>query len=155
MAKRIRRRVPAWSGDDAASPQVLLVDRDGASSWAHEQELRRAGYGNVVHCGGPHGPHDCFPYGDCRLFRGGHCPLAEGADVVVFNLTLAESRTVEVLAAYRSRFPDLPVCVEIPAPQIAEGSAELDGCELIPHPATGGRVVAAVDRVLGRTAAVS
>ena len=141
-----RRTVPSWAG--RPSPRILLVDADGGSAWAHEQQLRRSGYDNVVHCGGPSGPSEFYPFCDCRLVTGGRCPVVEGAQAVVFNLGLQHAGSRAILAAYRTHFPELPVCVSNAGEEVDDHRELLDGCEVASHLGTAGGVVDALERAI-------
>lgn len=64
------------------SETVLVVDRDPAERNRIGTLLEGAGF-EVMVCPGPRSPDFT-----CIAGRGGACPLAEGADVVVLNLRL-------------------------------------------------------------------
>lgn len=102
--------VPRWRVADAAAPRILLVERDARSAKAYERRMRLAGYDEVLRCPGPGGPVGRFPFGDCPLLRGGSCPLADQADVVVFDLAPLGTAQ-EIVDEYASRFPDRPLIV--------------------------------------------
>lgn len=95
-------RVPPWPGDHDR-PRIL-VEVPGAR-WHAERAVAEAGY-QVLSCPGPRRG----PGGRCPHLSGERCPLADGADAVVFSLALdADGR--EILAGHRRRNPDTPVCL--------------------------------------------
>jgi hypothetical protein len=100
-----------WS-EQAGRPRVLIENPDGADLWAHADVLREAGY-EVAMCGGPtvetrNVPwfrRRPLPWGSpsrveldrhtlCPLLSEGHCPLVEGADVVVSTTQLTDGREI-------------------------------------------------------------
>lgn len=99
--------------------RVLIENPDGADLWAHAEMLREAGY-EVATCAGPTAEAEQVPWfrrrqlywADpqpaeslectvCPLVVQGHCPLIEGADVVVSTTQLTDSR--EILATLSAR----------------------------------------------------
>jgi hypothetical protein len=106
---------PAQTG----KPRVLIENPDGADLWAHAEVLREAGY-DVATCVGPTSETKRVPWfrrrplywADpqpmerqkrtlCPLVAEGHCPLVEGADVVVSTTQLTDSH--EILATLSAR----------------------------------------------------
>jgi hypothetical protein len=102
-----------WPGQRGKA-RVLIENPDGADLWAHAEILRKAGY-EVATCVGPTAEPERVPWlrriaqywADpepkehlartlCPLISEGHCPLAEGADVVVSTARLTDGR--EILA---------------------------------------------------------
>jgi hypothetical protein len=98
---------------------VLIENPDGADLWAHAEVLREAGY-DVAMCVGPTAETEHVPWfrrrhlywADpqpterqkrtlCPLVSEGHCPLVEGADVVVSTTRLTDSR--EILGTLSAR----------------------------------------------------
>ena len=105
---------PAQTG----KPRVLIENPDRADLWAHADVLREAGY-DVAMCGGPTpapapvtwfqrlfraDPEPVEPQERtfCPLVAQGHCPLVEGADVVVSTTTLTDSREIHAKLSARS-----------------------------------------------------
>jgi hypothetical protein len=76
---------PARSG----KARVLIENPDRADLWAHADLLRKAGY-DVAMCGGPT-DDEAEGRTVCPLVAQGHCPLADGADVVVSTTALTDS----------------------------------------------------------------
>jgi len=103
--------------EQSGKPRVLIENPDRADLWAHAELLRAEGY-EVAMCGGPTAATERAPWFR-RLFRAdpqplerqerilcplvaeGHCPLVEGADVVVSTTSLTDSR--EILARLSAR----------------------------------------------------
>jgi hypothetical protein len=96
--------------EQTGKPRVLIENPDRADLWAHADVLREAGY-DVAMCGGPTpepapvtwfqrlfraDPEPAEPQQRtfCPLVAHGHCPLVEGADVVVSTTTLTDSREI-------------------------------------------------------------
>jgi hypothetical protein len=111
--------------EERDKPRVLIENPDGADLWAHAEILREAGY-DVAMCAGPAADTERVPWfrrrplswvdpqrteGQgrterrqrtvCPLIAEGHCPLVEGADVVVSTTRLTDSR--EILATLSAR----------------------------------------------------
>jgi hypothetical protein len=105
--------------DQSGKPRVLIENPDGADLWAHAEILRKAGY-HVATCLGPDAEPEhvawfrrLWLYWEnsqptkrqermlCPLVTKGHCPLVEGADVVVSTTRLTDSR--EILATLSAR----------------------------------------------------
>ncbi len=78
----------------AGKARVLIENPDRADLWAHADLLRKAGY-DVAMCGGP---TDESAEGQertvCPLVAQGHCPLVDGADVVVSTTALTDAREI-------------------------------------------------------------
>ncbi len=103
--------------EPSGKPRVLIENPDRADLWAHADLLRKAGY-DVAQCVGPTAEAEHRPWfrrlfwADpepavreertvCPLVAEGHCPLVEGADVVVSTTQLTDSR--EILATLSAR----------------------------------------------------
>jgi hypothetical protein len=92
--------------EQTGKPRVLIENPDRADLWAHADLLREAGY-DVAMCGGPTAETEhvrWFRRGErtlCPLLAEGHCPLVEGADVVVSTTALIDGR--EILATLSAR----------------------------------------------------
>lgn len=100
--------------EPSGKPRVLIENPERADLWAHADLLRKEGY-DVAMCGGPTAEPERvswfqrFGRGDpeppertlCPLIAEGHCPLVEGADVVVSTTQLTDSR--EILATLSAR----------------------------------------------------
>lgn len=102
----------------AGGPRVLIENADRADLWAQARILREAGY-EVAMCSGPTAGSGRAPWfrrlplvragsapelGErtvCPLVAEGHCPLVEGADVVVSTSGLTDGR--EILTALGAR----------------------------------------------------
>jgi hypothetical protein len=82
---------PARSG----KARVLIENPDRADLWAHADLLRKAGY-DVAMCGGPT-DGDEQERTVCPLVAQGHCPLVDGADVVVSTTSLTDSREIHAM----------------------------------------------------------
>lgn len=117
---------PAATG----KPRVLIENPDRADLWAHAEVLREAGY-DVAVCGGPTPAPEpvtwfrrIFTAGPepqertlCPLVAHGHCPLVEGADVVVSTTSLTDGD--EIHAKLRAK--------SAPALVVEGTTAELGG----------------------------
>jgi hypothetical protein len=103
--------------EQSGKPRVLIENPDRADLWAHADLLRKEGY-DVAMCGGPTAATARAPWFRrlfrpdpqaaerqertlCPLVAEGHCPLVEGADVVVSTTRLTDSR--EILARLSAR----------------------------------------------------
>jgi hypothetical protein len=103
--------------EQSGKPRVLIENPDQADLWAHADVLREAGY-DVAVCAGPTAEPERVPWfrrlfwADpepverpertlCPLLSEGHCPLVEGADVVVSTTSLTDSH--EILATLSAR----------------------------------------------------
>ena len=136
-------------------PRVLIENPDRADLWAHAEVLREAGY-DVAVCAGPTpapepvtwfqrmfraDPEPVEPQQRtlCPLVAHGHCPLVEGADVVVSTTALTDSKEIHATLSARST-PKL----------VVEGTtAELDhagDAVEIPLPVLPAQLVDAVER---------
>lgn len=124
---------------------MVVEHDDGLWQWAATGLLEAAGY-EVACCGGPHE----LPDGRCPLVAGGHCPLVDGADLIVSGLGISQPAERAVLVALRTRHEQVPVLVEIPAREISELHAVAPGCRTVPWPVCAKDLKAAVDDVLRR-----
>ena len=141
---RRRLRTSRWRGADGRQ-KVLVESNDGAIQWATEMFLRnKEGYA-VACCNGPDREH-----GRCPLVLGEACPAAEEADVIVHGLRLGSEDNRSVLVALRAAFPDKPVVVEVPKPEIARYEDDLAGCHVVPFPYRRETLAEAIDATLGR-----
>ena len=114
-------RTPAWPGEHDR-PRVL-VEVPGAR-WHAEQAALDAGY-QVMSCPGPRPG----PGGHCPVLEGHSCPLAEGADAIVFSLSM-EGPGQEILAQHRARLPETPVCLSsIRSRELEEFAGDVDAVE--------------------------
>ena len=125
--------------------RVLVESTDLAERWAVERTLRQAGFG-VVSCGGPALLED----GSCPLVTCGDCPGAAAADAVFFRLNLPDEANEKVLRALRREVERRPVVVEVPGPRTSRLAQLLDGCQILPMPASASEMVEALSRALGR-----
>ena len=107
--------------------------------------LRFAGYAVAI-CPGPRG------HAPCPLTGPAGCAPAHDADLVVSSLGLEHESAREILHELRTRYPELPLLVEVPPDPDAELLALLEGCHLMSAPATAEQVVLAVRHVAGAPA---
>jgi two-component system, NarL family, invasion response regulator UvrY len=130
------------------NPTVLLVakpedERARLAAWLEEADLR------VIACPGPRSPDPC-------VGMRGRCPLAEGADVVVLDLSMPGLSGLDLIKHLRSAFPALPLLVLSMHPEeqyavrvlragaagyLSKDSAEKEVVRAIRHVAGGGRFV--------------
>jgi hypothetical protein len=137
-----RERQPSWGVRDER-PRVVVENPDFGVGFAVERVLENAGY-EVAVCGGPDG----LVGQECPLVFTGECELVSGADVVVHSLNPDRREHAEVLRALRARHPGTPVVVEVPGPSAARHPGLLDGCVVVPFPATRDSLVGAVAEAL-------
>jgi GNAT superfamily N-acetyltransferase len=95
-------RVPTWPRSHA-QPRVLVEVPGGR--WHAEGSVRAAGL-EVIACPGPQGQ----PPDHCPVLRGEQCPLAAGADAIVYALNADDPRGDAIVAGHRRLHPDVPVC---------------------------------------------
>lgn len=122
--------------------RVLVEEPDRAVAWATERLLEREGY-DVAVCGGP------AVIGRCPLVEDGACPLAEGADVVLNDLSLVRQGDRAVILAIRARLPETPLIVEAPGPRAAANVDLLEGCTLLASPVSAEMIRREVGGALG------
>lgn len=137
-----RERQPSW-GERDERQRVLVENPDFGVGFAIERVLEDAGY-EVAVCGGP----DSLRGHECPLVFTGACELVSGADVVVHSLNPDRSAHAEVLRALRAKHPDTPIVVEVPGPSASRHEGLLDGCVVVPFPATRESLVGAVAEAL-------
>jgi len=142
MRRRKRQQAPSWPSD-GRGPRVLVEDEGGASQWALEHLLSRAGY-QVAVCPGPAG----LPDRRCPLVETRACALAGGADVVLNDLRLGDQSNQAVLQALQGAYPATPIVVEVPRPEVERHEALLRGCQVMLMPATSERVLRSVGDAL-------
>jgi hypothetical protein len=149
-----------WPEHDG-KPRVLIENPDRADLWAHADLLREAGY-DVAICGGPVAEvapapwyRRLFPATSaaepterrqrvlCPLVTGGHCPLVEGADVVVSTTQLTDGR--EILAALSAR-TDLTLVVEGTSAELERERAAIGDSIEITLPVLPQQLVQAVEQ---------
>jgi hypothetical protein len=126
-------------------PRVLVEHPDEATGLAIASGLRFAGYAVAV-CPGPRG------HGQCPLTGPAGCAPAHDADLVVCSLGYEREAAREVLRELRTRYPDMPLLVEVPSDVDADLGELLDGCHRLPAQATPEQVVAAVQSLSGHAA---
>ena len=124
---------------------MLVEHPDEATGLAIASGLRFAGYAVAV-CPGPRG------HGQCPLTGPAGCAPAHDADLVVCSLGYEHEATREVLSELRTRYPDMPLLVEVPSDIDAELRELLDGCHRLPAAATPEQVVATVQSLSGHAA---
>jgi DNA-binding NarL/FixJ family response regulator len=122
---------------------VLIEHPDEAAGLAIASGLRFAGYAVTV-CPGPAG------HGQCPLIGPAGCAPAHDADLVVCCLGYERGAAREVLRELRTRYPRMPLLVEVPSDLDADLRELLDGCHQVAAPATPEQIVAAVQSLLGR-----
>jgi GNAT superfamily N-acetyltransferase len=131
-------RTPSWPGSHER-PRVLAEVPGGR--WRSEAAARADGF-EVIVCPGPaRGPRS-----HCPLLAGERCPLADGADAVVFALRPDDRRSGEVLAGLRQLHPGVPVCVQQNAAPEGSGDA------VVRADAPTDEVLAILRRLTGRPA---
>ena len=142
-------------------PRVLIENPDRADLWAHADLLREAGY-DVAICGGPVAeiapapwyrrlfsptaapdPAELRPRVLCPLVTGGHCPLVEGADVVVSTTRLTDGG--EILTALSAR-TDLALVVEGTSADLDREAAAIGDSVAITLPVLPQQLVRAVEQ---------
>ncbi|MFI5037095.1 MAG: hypothetical protein ACHP93_01290 [Solirubrobacterales bacterium] len=126
-------------------PRVLVEHPDEAIGLAIASGLRFAGYAVAV-CPGPRG------HGQCPLTGPAGCAPAHDADLVVCSLGYEREAAREVLSELRTRYPDMPLLVEVPSDIDVELRELLDGCHRLPAAATPEQVVAVVQSLSGHAA---
>jgi hypothetical protein len=153
MLEWIRQQLRITSKDQGEAPpnwdagsqklKVLVETNDRAERWAITEELKAAGF-DTVSCGGPYSLHG----GECALVAGGGCPAAAGADAIFHRLNPANPSNREVLVALKRTYPETPIVVEIPQPDLRRFSDALDGCNTVLMPADAPTMVAAIRRAV-------
>jgi len=126
-------------------PRVLVEHPDEATGLAIASGLRFAGYAVGV-CPGPRG------HGKCPLTGPAGCAPAHDADIVVCSLGYENETARKILHELRTRYPDTPLLVEVPSDIDTDLRELLDGCHLLPAPASPDQVVAAVQSLSGHAA---
>jgi len=126
-------------------PRVLVEHPDEVTGLAIASGLRFAGYAVAV-CPGPPGR------GQCPLTGPAGCAPAHDADLVVCSLGYEHEAAREILRELRTRYPDTPLLVEVPADIDADLRELLDGCHQLPAPASPEQIVAAVQSLPGQAA---
>ncbi len=139
QAQTVKLRPEPWRW---GHPRVLVEHPDEQAGLAISSALRFAGYAVVI-CPGPPGR------GKCPLTGPEGCAPAHDADLVVCALGYEGEKGRAVLREMRTRYPSIPVLVEVPSEMDAELAELLNGCEQLAEPATPEQVVSAVQRLLG------
>src|SRR5664280_288320 len=129
-------------------PRVLVEHPDEQAGLAISEGLRFAGYAVAI-CPGPRG------HGKCPLVGPAGCAPAHEADLVVCSLGYENEPAREILRELRMRYPGTPLLVEAPPEPDDELKALLDGCHLLPVPASPEQIVSAVRDVAGLPAEAS
>ena len=164
MRSLLRRTSPPRSlhpeewPEPSGKPRVLIENPDRADLWAHADLLREAGY-DVAVCGGPTAETERVPWFRrlfttdpqperqertlCPLVAEGHCPLVEGADVVVSTMTLTDGR--EIRAALGER-PSPALVVEGTSSELERESDAIGNPVEVPLPVLPSQLVEAVER---------
>jgi hypothetical protein len=123
-------------------PRVLVEHPDEEAGMAIASGLRFAGYAVAI-CPGPRG------HGKCPLTGPAGCAPAHEADLVVCSLGYESEQAQEILRELRMRYPDTPLLVEPPVARDESLNELLEGCHLLPVPATPGQIVSAVQSIVG------
>ena len=124
--------------------RVLVVHHDLDLACQEVDSLRRFGY-EVVECGGP-------TRNRCPVIAGRPCDLAEGADVLVYDVWAsgdAEGARV-LIENIREIYPDTPVVLTSPGLQLSwEEDTGPHGVTALLGQPTGARLHAAIQAALG------
>jgi GNAT superfamily N-acetyltransferase len=137
-----RSRTPSWPGEHVR-PRILAEVPGGR--WRNETAARERGF-DVVVCPGPGRGRAAR----CPLLEGERCPLADGADAVVFALRADDPRSAEVLAGMHRLHPDVPVCVQRRGADLDPGSIHGAPETTLAPDAPSDEVVALLHRLIGR-----
>jgi len=134
----------------SGKPRVLIENPDGAELWAHADILRDAGY-EVAMCAGPTAsvPGERQERTLCPLIGEGHCPLVEGADVVVSTTYLADGR--EILTTLSARSSPALV-VEGTSDDLERNSDVIGDAVRVKFPVLPEQIVEAVERARSTSA---
>jgi hypothetical protein len=97
-------RAPSWPPGHEL-PRVLVEAPGG--HWRAEAQARGAGL-QVMVCSGPRPGRPAR----CPALMGEPCPLAAGADAIVFALPTDDAAAAEVLGAHGVVHRDVPLCVD-------------------------------------------
>jgi len=130
-------RTPSWPAPHDR-PRILAEVPGGR--WRNETLARERGF-DVIVCPGPGRGRSAH----CPLLAGERCPLADGADAVVFSLRGDDPRSAAIRAGLHRLHPDVPVCVQQRDGVPGEGEAGLapdapdDEVLAVLHQLTGAR----------------
>jgi hypothetical protein len=130
-----------WPGG-TDKPRVLIENPDRAELWAHAEVLRKAGY-EVALCSGPAASEEHGGRTQCPLVSEGHCPLVDGADVVVSTTSLTDGR--EILATLTARGTPA-LAVEGTASELARDGDVLGDAVRLTLPVLPSQIVDAVEQ---------
>ncbi|HEX4929624.1 MAG TPA: hypothetical protein VFV62_02865 [Gaiellaceae bacterium] len=123
--------------------RVLVVNHDIDLADQEVDSLRRRGY-DVRECRGPIGAH-------CPILAGRPCPLADEADVLVYDAwATGEPEGAEALIeGLRVHHPDIPIVLSASGmePSWIETAGSMQVTPLVGDP-TGERLVAAIETAL-------
>jgi hypothetical protein len=150
VAQRLREATPPdepparWP---EASGRVLVEVAGQGMAQVIERTLRDQGY-QVAVCGGP----AALPRHRCPLVETGTCPLADGADLLVYALDVEDADDREVLEAHRLH-PERPACVVVPPALVDRYRSLLRSYEVVEAPLTPEKLVDALRRLRERDAA--
>jgi hypothetical protein len=128
--------------------RAVVVHHDLDLAGQEADSLRRLGY-DVVECGGP-------SRNICPVLAGRPCDLAEGADVLVYDVWASGdaegARTL--IQNIRDIHPDTPVVLTSPGLQLSwEESTGPRAVTILQGQPTGARIHEAIQAALGVTAA--
>jgi hypothetical protein len=124
-----------------ASGRVLVEVAGRGMGQVVERTLREQGY-QVAVCGGP----AVLRRRRCPLVQGDGCPLADGADLVVYALDLDDADDREVLEAHRAH-PERRACVVVPPALVDRYRSLLEGYEVVEAPLTPRKLTDALQRL--------
>lgn len=134
---------PMWVRDEP-HPRAVVEAADPTFRRVVQQVLTEHGY-SVRTCGGPEADDE-----QCPLADGGHCIGVMGTDIVVHALRSGDPRNREVLRNLRQRYPETPIVVEVPGPEVDRHPEDYDGCVVVHQPVTRTRLLEAADTAWGR-----
>jgi len=123
--------------------RVLVVNHDIDLADQEVDSLRRRGY-EVRECQGPIGAH-------CPILAGRPCPLADGADVLVYDAwaTGEPDGAATLIEGLRTHHPDVPIVLSATGmePSWIETTGPLRVTPLVGAP-TGERLAEAIESAL-------
>lgn len=105
--------------------RVLIENPHADAALAQATALEKAGFEASVCMGPEHQTSRCW------LLESGSCPLADDADVIVFDLDLEDPTDRAVLRALARRYPGKPVVAEVSEEESRHHGAELASCTVV------------------------
>ena len=140
--------MPMWVRDEP-HPRAVVEAADPAKRHALVRVLADHGY-SVRGCGGPEEADE-----RCPLADGVDCVGVIGTDVVVHAMRHTDPRNREVLRRLRQRYPETPVVVEAPGPELDRHPEDFEGCHVVRQPITSASLLEAVGSACGEGGVVS